>query len=344
MHSGSPRAACSPKALPTSRSTLFAFTPSLIANFSVVTTDGIGTLFIFLVAFQLVRWRNKPNWLQTVLHGNRARRPAAGQVLRASARAAGSAADAGAQARRMELAPIAVELEAHSCRASARVRRALVRIFLPRLALQSRRRPSDRDISQPRPEDLAHQIATTPQPHRARRRVLRRPSRSCLQQQTWAPGMVLRQDLSHRRNQALLPCSHRAEVADGAPGRVTGFSAARCPQSVPCSHRPACDVHIRARFSSVRDAFALRHRRAPHSAALSLRALDRRVDLGARDFAESEVGLCDSDVVGRQEYQLQRRRLAAFVRHSMPPTRCASPPTTSPTSTYSCVRRTAGTT
>ena len=50
--------------------TLFAFTPSLIANFSVVTTDGIGTLFIFLVAFQLVRWRHKPNWLQTVLLGS----------------------------------------------------------------------------------------------------------------------------------------------------------------------------------------------------------------------------------------------------------------------------------
>ena len=48
---------------------LFAFTPSLIANFSVVTTDGIGTLFIFLVAFQLVRWRGRPSWLQTVLLG-----------------------------------------------------------------------------------------------------------------------------------------------------------------------------------------------------------------------------------------------------------------------------------
>ena len=47
--------------------TLFAFTPSLIANYSVVTTDGIGTLFIFLVAFQLVRWRNQPSWLQTGL-------------------------------------------------------------------------------------------------------------------------------------------------------------------------------------------------------------------------------------------------------------------------------------
>jgi len=48
---------------------LFTFTPSLIANFSVVTTDGIGTLFIFLVAYQLVRWRNKRGWIQTVLLG-----------------------------------------------------------------------------------------------------------------------------------------------------------------------------------------------------------------------------------------------------------------------------------
>jgi len=48
---------------------LFVFTPSLIAHFSVATTDGIGTLFIFLVAFQLVRWRNQPTWPQTVLLG-----------------------------------------------------------------------------------------------------------------------------------------------------------------------------------------------------------------------------------------------------------------------------------
>ncbi len=48
---------------------LFAFTPSLIAHFSVVTTDGIGALFIFLAAFQLVRWRRRPNWSQTLLMG-----------------------------------------------------------------------------------------------------------------------------------------------------------------------------------------------------------------------------------------------------------------------------------
>ena len=49
--------------------TLFVFTPSLIANFSVATTDGIGTLFIFLVAYQLMRWRNRPTWLETALLG-----------------------------------------------------------------------------------------------------------------------------------------------------------------------------------------------------------------------------------------------------------------------------------
>lgn len=48
---------------------LFAFTPSLIAHFSVVTTDGIGALFIFLAASQLVRWRHRPNWPQTSLMG-----------------------------------------------------------------------------------------------------------------------------------------------------------------------------------------------------------------------------------------------------------------------------------
>jgi hypothetical protein len=48
---------------------LFVFTPSLIAHFSVATTDGIGTLFIFLTAFQLVRWRHKPSWVQTLIMG-----------------------------------------------------------------------------------------------------------------------------------------------------------------------------------------------------------------------------------------------------------------------------------
>ena len=48
---------------------LYAFTPSLIANFSVATTDGIGALFIFLVAFQLVRWRHSPTTAQNLLLG-----------------------------------------------------------------------------------------------------------------------------------------------------------------------------------------------------------------------------------------------------------------------------------
>ena len=38
---------------------LYAFTPSLIANFSVATTDGIGALFIFLVACQLIDERHR---------------------------------------------------------------------------------------------------------------------------------------------------------------------------------------------------------------------------------------------------------------------------------------------
>jgi len=48
---------------------LFAFTPSLIAHYSVATTDGMGALFIFLTACQLVRWRKDPDRKQTVLMG-----------------------------------------------------------------------------------------------------------------------------------------------------------------------------------------------------------------------------------------------------------------------------------
>jgi 4-amino-4-deoxy-L-arabinose transferase-like glycosyltransferase len=48
---------------------LFAFTPSLIAHYSVTTTDGIGALFVFLTAFQLVLWRSNPGIKQTVLMG-----------------------------------------------------------------------------------------------------------------------------------------------------------------------------------------------------------------------------------------------------------------------------------
>lgn len=48
---------------------LFAFTPSLIANFSVTTTDGIGALFVFLTACQVVLWRRSRSRKQTVLMG-----------------------------------------------------------------------------------------------------------------------------------------------------------------------------------------------------------------------------------------------------------------------------------
>jgi hypothetical protein len=48
---------------------LYAFAPSIIANFSVTTTDGIGALFVFLTACQLVTWRRNPSRVQTVLMG-----------------------------------------------------------------------------------------------------------------------------------------------------------------------------------------------------------------------------------------------------------------------------------
>jgi hypothetical protein len=48
---------------------LFAFSPPLIAHFSLATTDGAGTLLIFALAVQLVRWRANPSRAQTVLLG-----------------------------------------------------------------------------------------------------------------------------------------------------------------------------------------------------------------------------------------------------------------------------------
>ena len=41
----------------------------LIAHFSVTTTDGIGSLFVFLTAFQLIVWRRNPGARQTLLMG-----------------------------------------------------------------------------------------------------------------------------------------------------------------------------------------------------------------------------------------------------------------------------------
>ena len=48
---------------------LLAFTPSLIAHFSVATTDGIGALFVFLTAYQLVLWKRKSGRRKTVIMG-----------------------------------------------------------------------------------------------------------------------------------------------------------------------------------------------------------------------------------------------------------------------------------
>lgn len=49
---------------------LFAFTPSLIAHFSLAATnDGMMTLMLFATAFQLCRWYQDRSWLQTGLMG-----------------------------------------------------------------------------------------------------------------------------------------------------------------------------------------------------------------------------------------------------------------------------------
>ncbi|MGD1213932.1 MAG: glycosyltransferase family 39 protein [Terriglobales bacterium] len=48
---------------------LAAFSPDLIAHFSVATTDGAGTLFTFATVAQLIRWRHKPARGETLLLG-----------------------------------------------------------------------------------------------------------------------------------------------------------------------------------------------------------------------------------------------------------------------------------
>ena len=47
----------------------FAFSPALIAHYSLITTDGIGVLMIFATAVQLLRWRHQPTRAQTALLG-----------------------------------------------------------------------------------------------------------------------------------------------------------------------------------------------------------------------------------------------------------------------------------
>ena len=44
---------------------LFAFSPSLIAHFSIAGTDSAATLFIFATAWALVQWRQRPAWKRT---------------------------------------------------------------------------------------------------------------------------------------------------------------------------------------------------------------------------------------------------------------------------------------
>jgi hypothetical protein len=45
---------------------LFAFSPSLIANFSITCNDGVVALIVFATAMQLVYWRRTQSWARTV--------------------------------------------------------------------------------------------------------------------------------------------------------------------------------------------------------------------------------------------------------------------------------------
>ena len=48
---------------------LFVLSPAVVAHFSLITTDGAGTLMIFATAIQLLRWRHDRSWRQTILLG-----------------------------------------------------------------------------------------------------------------------------------------------------------------------------------------------------------------------------------------------------------------------------------
>ena len=48
---------------------LFVFSPSAIAHFSLVTTDGAATLLVFAVAANLVLWKQQPTYVRTLYFG-----------------------------------------------------------------------------------------------------------------------------------------------------------------------------------------------------------------------------------------------------------------------------------
>src|SRR5205807_9709935 len=48
---------------------LYVFSSTVLANFSVASTDGAASLLIFAAAVQLIRWRELPSRGQTLLLG-----------------------------------------------------------------------------------------------------------------------------------------------------------------------------------------------------------------------------------------------------------------------------------
>ena len=135
---------------------LYAFTPSLIAHFSVATTDGIGTLFIFLVAFQLVRWRKNQTAPQAALLGL-----ILGGLLLAKFYAPPIVALALGLMLVMgpsELRSRPMELEASTHGSRHRPVYPLGRILFPRLSSQGGRWTSSRYVSESSCQNPGHQV------------------------------------------------------------------------------------------------------------------------------------------------------------------------------------------
>ena len=150
---------------------LFAFTPSLIAHFSLVTTDGIGTLFIFLTAFQVVRWRKKPTRRETVLLGL-----ALGGLLLSKFYAPPLVLLALGlmlvlDQKQRPLPAASAEWKTHAGRASHRSDHALGGLLLSRVAPETRQRRTGRELSQPACQNISNQIERPPGPTGASRRV-----------------------------------------------------------------------------------------------------------------------------------------------------------------------------
>ncbi len=157
---------------------LFAFTPSLLAHFSLATTDGVGALFIFLTACQLVRWRKNPTRRETVVLGL-----ALGGLLLSKfyapplvLLALGLMLIVDQPQRPLPAA--SRQCEAHAGRAGHRPGHALGGLLLSRLPPEARQRRTRRQLSQPACQDISNQVERPREPAGAGRRVRGRSAQS----------------------------------------------------------------------------------------------------------------------------------------------------------------------